>query len=148
MMAIKKLSLLLVALLVVAACGSADTADTSTETTTGGATTTQAVGSDEGSGIETDVEISFEVTGNSVAVFIKDAAGNTCVESTNPDCAGFYLNWEGNFDDLSKNIEYADPTVINDLNPGDEIDFLLMYQEVRGASEIISVKRYPFSFNG
>jgi ABC-type glycerol-3-phosphate transport system substrate-binding protein len=147
-MAIKKLSLVIVALLVFAACGSAETADTSSEPTTSGVTTTKAIGSDEGSGIETDVEVSFEVTGNSVAVFIKDAAGDTCIESTNPDCTGFYLNWEGNFDDLSKNIEYADPIVINDLNPGDEIDFLLMYQEVRGASEIVSVKRYPFSFNG
>ena len=145
---LKKLSLSLVALLVLTACGGADSASTEDSVSTTTETTTEAVGTDSGSGIQTDVEVSWEVSGNSVSVFIKDAAGNTCVESENPDCAGFYIGWEANFDDLTKNIEYGDPTIINDLNPGDIIDFQLMYQEVAGASEIIEVKRYPFVFNG
>lgn len=130
------------------ACGGADSASTEESASATTETTTEAVGTDSGSGIQTDVEVSWEVSGNSVSVFIKDAAGNTCVESENPDCAGFYIGWEANFDDLTKNIEYGDPTIINDLNPGDIIDFQLMYQEVAGASEIIEVKRYPFVFNG
>lgn len=144
---LKKLSLLLVAILVLSACGSADGGDAA-ETTDSATTTTEAVGSDSGSGIQTAVEVSWEVSGNSVSVFIKDANGDSCVESTNPDCEGFYIGWEANFDDLSKNITYEDPTVINDLIAGDQIDFLLMYQEIAGGSEPIEVKRYPFTFNG
>ncbi|MFZ9284145.1 MAG: hypothetical protein ACO3CN_05875 [Candidatus Nanopelagicales bacterium] len=144
---LKRLGLLLVALLVLSACGSSDSGD-SAETTDNATTTNEAVASDSGSGIETAVEVSWELSGNSVSVFIKDANGDSCVESTNPDCEGFYIGWEANFDDLSKNIVYEDPTVINDLVAGDEIDFLLMYQEIPGGSEPIEVKRYPFVFNG
>ena len=168
----KKKILSMIALLVLAACGDADspssddvastaaeitdstvtesTATTTPETTTSTTveTTTEAVGADAGSGIQTDVEISWEVNGNSVAVLVTDAAGNTCVNSENPDCAGFYLGWQANFDDSTKTIEYDDPTVIDGLNPGDMIDFELLYQDVAGGSEIIVVKIYPFVFNG
>jgi len=144
---LKTFGLLLVAMFVLSACGSSDSADGSAAGGSTEATTTEAVGIDEGSGIETTVNVSFEVAGNSVSVFIRDANGETCIESTNPDCEGFYFTWEGNFDDLSKTIDYGDPVVINDLNPGDTADFLLMYQEVVGAEPVI-VKRYPFAFNG
>ena len=146
---LKKLSLSLVALLVLTACGGGgDTAATEDNAASAGVTTTEAVGTDSGSGIQTDVELSWEVSGNSVSVFIKDAQGNSCVDSENPDCAGFYISWEANFDYLTKSIDYADPIVINDLVAGDIIDFQLMYQEVAGAAEVVEVKRYPFAFNG
>ena len=126
------------------------TTSSTVETTTSTVmkTTTEAVGVDAGSGIRTDVEIRWEVRGDAVAVVVVDAAGNTCVNSENPECAGFYLGWQANFEDSTKNIEYADPTIINGLNPGDMIDFELMYQEVAGGSEIAVVKTYPFVFNG
>jgi hypothetical protein len=143
---LKKLSLILVALLVLTACGSSDAGDTTESTDT--TTTTETESTETESSIETAVEVSYEVSGNSVSVYIKDANGESCVESENPDCAGFFISWEANFDDLTKNISYEDPIVINDLVAGDEIEFQLRYQEVAGSADSELVKRYPFSFNG
>ena len=143
---LKKLSLMLVALLVLTACGSSDAGDTAESTETTATTETESTESE--SSIQTAVEVSYELSGNSVSVYIKDGNGETCVESANPDCEGFFISWEANFDDLTKNITYEDPIVINDLVAGDEIEFQLRYQEVAGSADSEIVKRYPFAFNG
>jgi len=66
-----------------------------------------------------------------VDVSVVDAKGVSCENSTNPDCAGYYLGWRMNFDDADRTVDYSAPkTRISGLMPGDSGAFQLMYQKV------------------
>ena len=103
--------------------------------------------------IETDLEITQEWNGNSVALSLFDSEGNDCAvnEATvGSECYGFYIGWSANFDDADRVVDYSKigKTTISELEVGDSGNFLLMYQDpADSSSEVSAVKDFPFTYN-
>jgi hypothetical protein len=104
--------------------------------------------------IETDLEITQEWNGNSVALSLFDSEGNDCAvnEATvGSECYGFYIGWAANFDDADRVVDYSKigVTTISELEVGDSGNFLLMYQDPADSnSEVSAVKDFPFEYKG
>ena len=104
--------------------------------------------------IQTDLEITQEWNGNSVAVSLFDSEGNNCAvnqATVGSECYGFYIGWSANFDDADRVVDYSksEVTTISELVAGDSGNFLLMYQDpADSSSEVSAVKDFPFEYKG
>ena len=104
--------------------------------------------------IETNLEITQEWNGNSVALSLFDSEGNDCAvnfATVGSECYGFYIGWSANFDDADRVVDYSkiEKTTISELEVGDSGNFLLMYQDPADSnSEVSAVKDFPFEYKG